>query len=303
MRVLLGVLLLTAALTGCIGSDETDDDAPADEPVETQSVDDATMDAGGNETATDPPEPPAPEPNASDPAPPAETPAPPKLTPPRPFALTATGCKELLVQVPVDLASAQVFVPANYTIVLNEAGLALAFAGLKVCPDTRIDDVPIGPASTGDIGVVIEAPDGSDGLHYYQTWWITNNLGLYDRLTRMGWNASAVGGTVLSDGRLEGLAGDLNVVVPWEEGTYEASTTAATIPAGPPMHAVGWQDTPFGRVKVDKTFAIGQFGLAPGILSADEGSPVARLMGGSESVGVAMVASYAMTGTVTLVEG
>lgn len=217
------------------------------------------------------------------------------------FTMVGTNCRELLLQASIPVAAARAFVPDGYTIQGEATGRAVAFAALKMCDDLHLDDASIGPASTSDVGVLLDSPDGSDGIHYYQTWWITDNPDLWNRLEAMGWRGALVQGTSLDAAITAGLAGTVRFEVPWPEGAYavEAPTGQATIP--PANTATGWQDTPNGTARVIKILKSNNLGGGVGTLTADAGSPMADLMGASAR-GPALWNVYDMDGVVVLGE-
>lgn len=209
------------------------------------------------------------------------------------FMMDALGCRELLVQVPVPLEAARAFVPANFTPLVGAGGRAVAFAGLKLCEALWLDGEDAGPGSTSDVGVLIEDPDGSGGLHYYQTWWVTDHPGLAARLAAMGWR-SAEAGTSLSGA---GPAGAASASVVWDAGAYELTGTFAAPPVPPSNLATGWHETPAGTLRVVKTLASFEVGAGPGAVDADAG-PMAELLGAAHADGAALWNVYDMTGRV-----
>lgn len=218
------------------------------------------------------------------------------------FEMKGAGCKELLLQASVPLAAAREFVPAHYAIQGEATGRAVAFVALKTCDDLLLDDASAGPASTSDVGVLLDSPDGSEGIHYYQAWWITDNAALWSRLQAMGWRGGLVPDTALEPALVGGVAGPATLRVPWSEGAYAADATlgAATIPPG--NLAVGWQDTPLGTARVIKSLASTSLGGGAGTITADDGSPASKLLGGTAARGPALWNEYDMDGVVVLGE-
>jgi hypothetical protein len=217
------------------------------------------------------------------------------------FTMEGKACRELIAQAAIPVAAARVFVPAKYKLLGEATGQATMFAGLKVCADLALDNASVGPGSTSDVGVLIEAPDGSGGLHYYQTWWITDNAALGARLDAMGWNASVVEGTKLEDARVAPLGvGSLRYAVPWSAGAYSAEATLAGGTVTGTLDATGWEEGVFGPVRVTKTLASTESGAGRVTLTTAPGSPMARLLGGAASAdGPALWNVYAMKGRVT----
>lgn len=292
MRWFLGIILLIATTAGC--TDDTPDDADGSRDEAGAEADDT-----GTEPAPPPPPPasPPPEPDPDvEPAPPPAVPPQPDLA--APFTMDGTGCKELLVIFSVPVEVARAFVPEAYALLGEDTGRAEAFAGLKVCDDLVLDGASVGPGSTSDVGVFIDAPDGTDGFHYYQTWWHTDHFALATRLVAQGWRAAWVPDDALEDGRTQGLAGGVTFTVPWIEGAYGGSATVAGPPVPAENVAKGWFDGLLGTVTVAKVLSGTEIGGSLGEVTADEGTPMAQLADGTSANGVALFNVYSMTGTV-----
>jgi hypothetical protein len=198
--------------------------------------------------------------------------------------------------VPIDAAAARALVPSNYTVLLGQTGKAVAFAGLKMCESLMLDGVDVGNASTSDVGIMIEAPDGTDGIHYYQVWWTSDNLLLVQRLAVQGWVTGwSSNDTVTYTATLPVLA-DSTFAVPSFNYSGAAKVVAGPLP--PENHAYGWHMGFKGELKVDKVLSSSVFGSGSGKLTAGEGSPLVQVIGGTSADGSALWSVYSMTGNV-----
>lgn len=308
LRRLAALLLITASLAGCIGGEDAPEAlAAASDPSSQADGEEPSHNATGNETdqeasgngTEDPSDPPEQEPEqpenqtARDLEPKEQTDA---LA--APFSMDGTGCRELIVLFTLSEETARTFVPAHYTLVGEDTGIAQGFAGLKVCNELELDGFPIGRASTSDVGISIESPDGTDGIHYYQTWWTTDHPVLSSRLDAQGWRTDLVHDDELVDQRVEGLAGLVNFTVPWSQGGYTAEGAIASPRAPGSLVATGWFDGPNGTLTVAKTLTSSVQGAGVGLLTAEQGSPMATLIEGTETQGPALYSHYRMTGQV-----
>ncbi len=211
-----------------------------------------------------------------------------------PFNLVGHGCHEFLVMTTITVARARLFVPTNYSISGQQTGNAVAFGGLKVCLELLIDGVSIGSGSTSDVGVNIDSPDGSDGNHYYQTWWLSNHKDLAGRLAAQGWRGNLTNETVLTTTFSQG-AGEASFAVDWMDGAYQGRGTVASGPLPPALTFTGWHDGANGTVKIRKTLTSTAAGSGTGALTAQ--GPMSDLFGPTAS-GVGIWNEYGMTGSV-----
>jgi hypothetical protein len=208
---------------------------------------------------------------------------------------------ELLALVPVPADVARELVPRDYVMIVEPAGTAVAIIGLKHCQDVNLDGQPIGPASTSDVGVLVEAPDGSDGFHYYQTWWTTNNFQLHRVLLEQGWPSILAGSALSVDAPVPALALAASAQVLWRDGAYNMTAAPFPIaPGGNNNRAVGWHDGEFGTLAVDKTLDARETGTGLATVSMEEGSPLERLVGATTAQGAALWSVYYLTGNVGL---
>ncbi len=268
MRAMLA-LFLVLLLAGCSSNSTESSESNPSPSTSTHSVTTTTLN-----TTTIPPPPPAVS-NAT-------------------FQETAAGCKEFIGVFQIPMTQARKFVPAKYAPLGDASGKAVAFAGLKICDDVKIDGVSIGRASTADVGVLIASPDGSDQNHYYQPWWLSDNEILAGRLTAQGWRGGYTNGTTLTATLTQGF-GNVAFNVPWSNGTYSMAGTVFSGGLPPAATFTGWHDGANGTVAVRKTLTSTAFGSGVATLTA--AGPMAEFIGAT-ATGLALYNEYAMDGTV-----
>jgi hypothetical protein len=270
--VALSMLALAALLGGCLGSGKDGEAGPMDL------------------SSTGPAGPGADSSSASSSDPVEAQPAP--TVSPAPFSMAGTGCKEILLIVPITEAQAREFVPASYTL-LGGAGQATGFIGLKECADLTLDGASIGAASTSDVGVLVDK--GEPGVfHYYQAWWTTDNALLWGHLQAQGWYGGLANDTLDPFAGAVGV-GEVSALVGYGLASYTISVQLAggSVPAD--NHAVGWFDAPNGTVTVDKVLHGTRLASGKGTVTGD--GDAARLFG-SPTTGTGLWNEYAMDATV-----
>lgn len=213
------------------------------------------------------------------------------------FTMDATNCRETLVMVPTGILNARRFVPEEYRVLGEQTGNAVAFVALKKCDDLILDGVSVGPASTADAGILIQSPDRSSGLHYYQSWWYTDNAALWSKLSAQGWVGALVpGGTV--SGPVPNTMGAATFDIPYAKNPLSATASVYARNLPPTNEATGWQSTPTGTMTVHKFLASTEFGAGVGTVQAQLPTKGSALIAGPSATGVAMWNVYGMTGTV-----
>ncbi len=240
-----------------------------------------------NEEPTTPPKPPEskPPPTNNNPLPPPE---------PTPFSLDGRSCRELLIFWIIDEDTAGKHVPPEYIPLVEPGGRIPAFAGLKDCGQLIIDGQLAGPGAISDVGIMIESPDGSEGLHYYQMWWITNHEPLWEKLELMGWRGDLSNDTILNSPNQAPGLGAASFSVPWEKGGYDASATLVSAGAATYTQVTGWYQSQNGSLRVAKTLDSTYVSVGQGGLSMEAGSPMIGVVGGPHMESAAMHMNYNM---------
>lgn len=213
------------------------------------------------------------------------------------FSMDGTNCRETLTIVPTGALNARRFVPAEFRVLGEATGAAVAFVGLKICDDLVIDGVSVGRATTADAGIMLQSPDGTDGLHYYQSWWYTDNQALWSKLAAQGWvGAFAPGGSVL--GPEAASVGVASFDIPYAKNPLSAQGTVAALNLPPVNDATGWQSTPTGTMTVKKVLTSTEFGAGVGTVRAQMPTKGSALIAGTATSGVLLWNVYDMTGVV-----
>lgn len=237
-------LLVAAGLAGCVG------DAPSGG---------ATSDGGGPEADGTSPE------RSSVPA--------------GPFDQSGSGCSELVVWVTIPAENARQVVPEGYEIVADETGEAAAWAALKRCETNTLAGDDVGEVATANAGVLVEAPDGSDGLHFYQPWWITDDPDLHARLEAQGWDASLEPDLALQADITAGAAGSVEATTPWSRGGYGMVADVHLGPNPQEYVVTTWHEGSDGTVRMAEVLTLSEHSYGPATVATEEGSPARDLFG------------------------
>lgn len=267
-RALLALVLLTAGLAGCIGTGDAGD-ATGGEPGDT------TPDQGEGLSAS--------------------------------LTYEGTDCREPSVVLETDAENVRPFVPEEFNLTGEAAGQATLFVNVAYCNYATGNESSV-QGFQSDVGVQIEAPDDSDGLHLYQLWVLTNLTEFANRAEAWGITGgylsevSGSGGPEQGQGPLE--AGTVEASLPWEEGAYETAVTLAgsSEPTMPIEQAVWWHRTDAGLARIAYTFHDVRALQGQGEASAEAESPLAQAMGGTTSQGAAFHYTFDMKVVAEIVE-
>lgn len=196
-----------------------------------------------------------------------------------PFDHSGRGCSELVVWVDVPAENARQIVPEGYEIIADETGQAAAWAALKRCPTNTVAGADTGTVSTANAGVLVESPDGSGGLHFYQPWWITDNPELHARLERQGWNAWLEPNLTLEADRTAGAAGSVEARAPWNEGGYGMTADVSLGPNPQEYTVTTWHEGANGTVQMAEVLTLAEHSYGPATVTTEELSPARELFG------------------------
>lgn len=194
------------------------------------------------------------------------------------FETTGVDCEELVVWATVPAENAHAVVPEDYEVVADDSGFTEAWAALKFCPEGTLEGEEIGPRAQGNAGVLIESPDGSDGLHFYMPWWITSRQDEWERLQGQGWMAyhEADLGLELD---LVASSGSVAAAIPWSQGGYGMDAQVAQ-GANPQEYVVTtWHEGDNGTLQMAEVLTLHEHSYGPATISAEGGSPAEELFG------------------------
>ncbi len=235
------------------------------------------------------------QPNGTDFLPPVN-----ETLPALPFDFVGTGCREFLalMQVPVD--NVRTFVPDNITILADALGETVFFAGVKSCDDVSLDGAPGAPGMISDVGVLIEAPDGSGGNHYYQLWMVSDHEAFVRGHEALGvWSGLAP--TNYSEVEAGPGVAEVDWQVGWLEGSYRADGTAGGVAGAPATDFTGWHWGPQGLFRIQKSFTYTHYAGGESEIVAVAGSPMQTLLGAVFKDGLALHNHYDHSGRAELV--
>ncbi len=220
--------------------------------------------------------------------------------PPLPFEYVGNGCSEFLALIHVPVANVRHFIPDNMTLVGEATGETMFFAGLKSCDEMSVNGGAAQPGMVSDVGVIIEAPDGSDGVHYYQIWMLSDHQDFVRVHEALGVWSSLVA-TNYTEAELAPGIVEADVQIPWEEGTYRADGTTVGVPEGPPSEFIGWHWGSAGLFKIEKTFTYSHYAAGESEMIAEADSPMQTLLGSVFKDGLGLSNRYDHSGHAALV--
>lgn len=137
----------------------------------------------------------------------------------------------------------------------------------------------MGTVSTANAGVLVESPDGSGGLHFYQPWWITDNEDLHARLKAQGWNASLERNLTLEADLTAGAAGSVEARAPWSRGGYGMTSDVHLGPNPQEYVVTTWHEGANGTVRMAEVLTLSEHSYGPATITTEEGSPARELFG------------------------
>lgn len=198
---------------------------------------------------------------------------------PAPFKMTGTGCSELVTWASVPAEGASDLVPGGYDVLLDETGRATAWAALKVCPEGTLDGEGIGERASGNAGILVESPDGSDGLHFYQPWWITTNEDLHQRLEAQGWEVFHEPDLALGTDFVAASSGSVQAEIPWTAGDYGMEAEVVQGPNSQEYEIITWHEGVHGTLQMYEFIDLHEHSYGPSTITAEASSPAADLFG------------------------
>jgi hypothetical protein len=198
------------------------------------------------------------------------------------------GCVETGVVVPLPAERLRAFLPAGYEPVstLGAPGLGEINVAIADCPSFTVDGAPRGRAAISDVGILVASPDRSAGGHYYELWQLTT-----DEAHRAGMEGAGVAGGLVDGLRADATPGPVrqgSADASWPAGGYTVQVTAAA-PFSPGASNQWWHEGPRGRARIAFSFPRIEMLLGTGRVTAEPGSPLARILGRETALGVGYV--------------
>jgi len=204
----------------------------------------------------------------------------------RSFTVQFAGCTEFAGWGPVSLAKAQLLVPPGYVV----AGAGPGQAGIVVratsCDAVSIGQSPAQPTVVSQIGINLDAPDGTGDINNYTLIYVTNNPALAAYLQIGG--LPAVFDPELTyeytPSETSSAAGQLYVTAAGAElPAYFLFGTESDPPPDPQRSFLAnwWFTGDAGKMKQSTSFPVISFGSAAVTLYASKNSPLGDLIGGN----------------------
>lgn len=219
-------------------------------------------------------------------------------TPPKAFSYSG-HCTELQLGVPADPVELGKLVPTGFAP-LGSPLAPTVTVGVPDCSATTADDEPVAPWTGSLVGTPLVPRAG--GFERYWLWHLSDSGSLNAGFERMGLRTGLVADTTLELG--EGGPGFIpaHADVPWQRGRYSLDARVSDTPGAPLVGTSAfWHRGRHGLVKITYEIIAGRFRTAIGQVSAEPGSPLARLIG-PQSAGPGLLIEFHFRGTTEFVE-
>jgi hypothetical protein len=186
------------------------------------------------------------------------------------FSVSFEGCTEFAGIGLVPEAGARALVPSSYTLA-GDGTSTLVVVRVVECEGVSVDGGPAQPARLAQIGATLVGPGGAD-IDNYLLWYVTDHGQLHGKLQAAGLDS------VQSSVDYALTSGVLEIAV----DSYTVSGTA-TEPTSAPTTFVArwWGEGAHGTVQMLTDLPDIRFGSASTLLTADAGSELALLIGGT----------------------
>jgi len=198
------------------------------------------------------------------------------------FTATLEDCTEMIGFGPVPMAIVRPLVPSNYTIVELGPGTAGLVVRAARCEQVRIGSSPAKPASVGQIGIAIIAPDGSGDINNYTLFYATSSVPLAEALRDAGLPAGL--DSMLAVEFTPSPSGEVYAAVaPPGVTAWFVSGSASEPPpgSGAPVTANWWFQTRRGNLKMATTIPAINYGAASFALHTSKQSSLGQIIGGN----------------------
>jgi len=172
--------------------------------------------------------------------------------------------------------------PAFQPLVAQDAGNATIFVGTAACASITVGARTTPKAAYAVMGVAINAPDSTSGMHFYLLSWISDALDYAMWLkegTGLGEQVRYVKNVSYSLQPPNGGAGHWTMTAPPPSPDPFVITADTTQPFAPTSRAIFWRDTHRGTVRIESHPVMEMFGTATGTLTASCGSDLGRIFG------------------------
>ena len=208
---------------------------------------------------------------------------------------TGTGCGELALFVEVPVANVRPFVPTQFTIT-EAQGQATVGVGFARCAMATVLDNDTNNIVMSDVGVYIEDPDGGAAPALYQVWHASNRGATYENMSRVGLRTQAApNSNFLTFGLVQATLVESRIAA--EEGEYYGEATSVPGSASVPPRSFRWwhASEENGTMYTDFTLAIQNLGAARGNITAEAGSDLAKIFGGTNIDGAGVYWTFDLT--------
>lgn len=215
---------------------------------------------------------------------PTTSPAWPVLEPLDTLSWSGTECAELGLFVEVPASNVRPFVPRQFTIT-EAQGRATVAVGFARCTSATVLDNKTNNLVMSDVAVYIDDPDGGPAPAFYQFWHASNRAATFENMSRVGLRTQqGPNSNFLTFGLVQATLVESRIAS--TEGEYHGQGTSVPGSAAIPARAFRWwHSSENGTMYTDFTLAFKSAGPARGNVTADAGSDLAKIFGGTNAEG------------------
>ena len=193
-------------------------------------------------------------------------------------------CAELGLFIRAPAAGVRPFVHPDYTVV-EAQGLATVAVGLARCLSATVLENVTNNLVMSDVGVFVEDPEGGSAPVFYQFWHASNRIATTENMSRVGLpTQEAPNSNFLTFGLVQATL--IESRISSTEGPYSGAATGVPGSAAIPARSFRWWHTSEnGTMYTDFTLTFKSAGPARGNVTAEAGSDLAKILGGTKVEG------------------
>lgn len=207
---------------------------------------------------------------------------------------TGTSCGEVGLFIQVPTSNVRPFVPTQFTITeaQGQATVVVAFAR---CASAKVLENETNNLVMSDVAVYIEDPDGGPAPAFYQFWHASNRAATYENMSRVGLRTQAApASNFLTFGLVQATLVESRIGA--QDGEYYGEATSVPGSAQVPARSFRWwHASENGTMYTDFTPAFRSAGPATGNVTAEAGSDLAKIFGGTTIEGTGVYWTFELT--------
>lgn len=216
--------------------------------------------------------------------------------PPEPFTFAGTGCTEVALFAPADADAVRGFVPSQVALVGEATGRAVLAIYAFSCETYGVGGGASAPGGQSEVGVQIEAPDGTSGPHFYSLWHLTTDPEMRLRMAGFELLGDLAPELAVTLTATSPLSAGVTATVPWGNSSYNLSATSAG-PGDTPTEAAAhwWHLSPDGLVHVRYENALDRLEPALGEVTTAEHAALGHMLGAGAVSAPGVVTGFSFT--------